>query len=124
MAASDLLTSDSRANSERLGLSLRSTVSSYYDGQSHGAVQSSIAEQWRPCAPQLQQAGQFMNDRWERGMDAAHKFSMQLRAAEDRSRHLQAERDQFQDRAARAEEWLRRVYHEVEEKLISPRAPV
>lgn len=70
----------------------------------------------------LQQAASSSNERCERAMDKAHKLSMQLRAAEDRIRYLQAERDQFQDRAARAEKWLTRIYHEVEEKLISPRA--
>jgi hypothetical protein len=57
----------------------------------------------------------------ERAMNMAHKLSIQLRAAEDRNRDLQAERDQFQDHAERAEEWLRRVYHEIEEKLIRSR---
>jgi exonuclease VII small subunit len=70
----------------------------------------------------LEQAANTSNERCERAMDAAHKLSKQLRAAEDRIKHLQAERDHFQDRATRAEEWLTRVYHEVKEKLISPRS--
>jgi hypothetical protein len=70
----------------------------------------------------LQQAANLSNDQCERAMSLAHKLSIQLRAAEDRNKHLQAERDQLQIRAERAEEWLRRVYHEIEEKLISPRA--
>jgi hypothetical protein len=69
----------------------------------------------------LQQAANLSNERCDRAMDLGHQLSLKLRAAEDRIRHLQAERDQFQDRAERAEEWLRRIYHEVEEKLISPR---
>jgi hypothetical protein len=35
---------------------------------------------------------------------------------------LQAELQQFQDRSARAEKWLSRIYQEIEQKLISPRA--
>jgi hypothetical protein len=67
-------------------------------------------------------AAYLPNERCDRAMELAHKLSLQLCAAEDRIKHLQAERDQLQARAERAEEWLRRVYHEIEEKLISPRA--
>ena len=70
----------------------------------------------------LKQAANSSNEQCERAMSLAHKSTMQLRAAEDRNKHLQAERDQLQIRAERAEEWLRRVYHEIEEKLISPHA--
>ena len=70
----------------------------------------------------LQKAANLPNERCDRAMELAHKLSLQLCAAEDRIKHLQAEHDQLQARAERAEEWLRRVYHEIEEKLISPRA--
>jgi hypothetical protein len=70
----------------------------------------------------LQQATNLSNERCDRAMDLGHQLSLKLRAAEDRIRQLQGERDQIQDRSARAEEWLRRIYHEVEERLISPRA--
>jgi hypothetical protein len=69
----------------------------------------------------LQQAASLSNQQCECAMNMAHKLSIQLRAAEDRNRDLQAERDQLQDHAERAEEWLRRVYHEIEEKLIRSR---
>ena len=70
----------------------------------------------------LQHAANLSNEQCERAMSLAHKLSMQLRAAEDRNKDLQAERDQLQNRAERAEQWLTRVYQEIEEKLISPRA--
>ena len=70
----------------------------------------------------LQQAANLSNERCDRAMSMAHKLSMQLRAVEDRNKNLQVERDQLQNRAERAEEWLKRVYHEIEEKLISPYA--
>ncbi|SRR6266508_482921 len=70
----------------------------------------------------LQQAANLSNDNCDRAMGLAHKLSIQLRAAEDRINQLQAEVEQFQDRAARAEKWLFRIYKEIEEKLISPRA--
>jgi hypothetical protein len=41
----------------------------------------------------LQQAANLSNQQCERAMDMAHKLGMQLRAAEDRIKHLQAERD-------------------------------
>src|SRR5262245_22005389 len=69
----------------------------------------------------LQQAANLSNERCDRAMNLGHQLSLKLRAAEDRIRQLQAERDEFQNRAARAEEWLSRIYREVEEKLISAR---
>jgi exonuclease VII small subunit len=69
----------------------------------------------------LQQAANLSNERCDRAMDLGHQLSLKLRAAEDRIRQLQAERDEFQNRAARAEDWLKRIYHEVEERFISAR---
>ena len=70
----------------------------------------------------LHKAANSSNEQCARAMNLAHKLSMQLSAAEDQIKHLQAERDQLQDRAERAEQWLGRIYDEIEEKLISPRA--
>jgi len=42
-----------------------------------------------------------------------------LHAAEGRIDQLQAEIEQVQARAARAEKWLMRIYQEIEEKLRS-----
>jgi replicative superfamily II helicase len=69
----------------------------------------------------LQQAANLANENCDRAMSLAHKLSIQLRAAEDRVKHLQAELQQSQDRSARAEKWLNRIYREIEDKLISPR---
>ncbi|MET0632429.1 MAG: hypothetical protein ABWY92_16350 [Xanthobacteraceae bacterium] len=70
----------------------------------------------------LQQAATLSNENCDRAMSLAHKLSIQLRAAEDRIKQLQAELAQSQDRSARAEKWLSRIYQEIEQKLISPRA--
>ena len=40
-----------------------------------------------------------------------------LQAAEDRNRRLQAEVERCEDHALRAEEWLLRVYKEIEDKF-------
>jgi hypothetical protein len=53
-------------------------------------------------------------------VDAAHKASIQLRAAEDRINELEMEVRHHYDRAARAEKWLARIHHEVEEKFFGP----
>jgi hypothetical protein len=69
----------------------------------------------------IQQAANLSNERCIHAMDAVHKVSMQLRAAKDHIKQLQAERDYFQDSAKRGEEWLTRIYHKVKEGLLSPR---
>jgi hypothetical protein len=48
-------------------------------------------------------------------MNLAHKLSSQLRAAEERSRELEAEANQFRERAATAEKWLVLIHDEVEQ---------
>jgi hypothetical protein len=48
----------------------------------------------------------------------AQKFSHQLRAAEDRIAELEAEVGMYQEKADRAEQWLHRVYTEIEDRLL------
>ena len=55
-------------------------------------------------------------------MSLAHKLSMELRASEDRMHELQAEVELWRDRAGRAEQWLRIIQQEIEEKLIAPKS--
>jgi hypothetical protein len=54
------------------------------------------------------------NENVDRAMALAHKLSMELRAAEDRTNQLQAEVELWRDRAARAEQWLRIIQKEIE----------
>jgi hypothetical protein len=63
----------------------------------------------------LQKAAEMAKEDCARGMDLAHKLSSQLRAAEQRASELEAEAAHFRNRAARAEEWLRRIHNEVEQ---------
>ena len=51
----------------------------------------------------------------QRAIELAQKFSYQLRAAEDRIAELEAEVGMYQDKADRAEQWLHRVYTEIED---------
>jgi len=47
------------------------------------------------------------------------KLSHQLRAAEDRIAELEAEVEAHQERADRAEEWLHKVYTEIEDRFLT-----
>ena len=51
-------------------------------------------------------------------LDMAEKLSHQLRAAEDRIAELEAEVELCRDKADRAEQWLHKVYTEIEERFI------
>ena len=62
----------------------------------------------------LQKAAEMAKDDCARAIDLAHKLSFQLRAAEERARHLEAEAAHFRDRATRTEAWLSRIHNEVE----------
>jgi hypothetical protein len=51
-------------------------------------------------------------------LDMAQKLSHQLRAAEDRIADLETELTAYQERADRAEQWLHRVYTEIEDRFL------
>jgi hypothetical protein len=51
-------------------------------------------------------------------LDMAQKLSHQLRAAEDRIAELEAEVDLYREKSGRAEQWLHKVYTEIEERFI------
>jgi hypothetical protein len=51
-------------------------------------------------------------------LDMAQKLSQQLRAAEDRIADLETELTVYQERADRAEQWLHRVYTEIEDRFL------
>ena len=51
-------------------------------------------------------------------LDKAQKLSHQLRAAEDRIAELEAEVDIYREKSDREEQWLHKVYTEIEERFI------
>jgi hypothetical protein len=51
-------------------------------------------------------------------IETAQRLSHQLRAAEDRIAELEAELTARQERADRAEQWLHRVYTEIEDRFL------
>ena len=54
----------------------------------------------------------------QHALDMAQKLSYQLRAAEDRIAELEAEVGMYQEKADRAEQWLHRVYTEIEDRFL------
>jgi chromosome segregation ATPase len=68
----------------------------------------------------LREAADISKENVDRAMTMAHKLSIELRAAEDRISHLEAEIDRLEVRATRAEQWLKVIKKEIEDKLIAP----
>jgi hypothetical protein len=66
----------------------------------------------------LNKAADVADGNSRRAMDIAQKFSDQLRVAEDRVAELEAEVTVYQQRAERAEQWLHRVYTEIEDRFL------
>ena len=66
----------------------------------------------------LNKAADVAEENSRHAIDMAQKLSDQLRAAEDRIAELEAEVAAYQERAERAEEWLHRVYTEIEDRFL------
>jgi hypothetical protein len=68
----------------------------------------------------LKEAADISKENVDRVMTVAHKLSIELRAAEDRISQLEAEIERLEIRATRAEQWLKVINKEIEDKLIAP----
>ena len=66
----------------------------------------------------LHKAAGVAEENSRHALDIAQKLSHQLRAAEDRIAELEAELELYRDTADRAEQWLHKVYTEIEERFI------
>jgi hypothetical protein len=71
----------------------------------------------------LQQAATTAKENCNRALGVAHGISLQLRAAEDRIKELEADLHHFQERAIRAENWLRRISQEIENRFFEQKEP-
>jgi hypothetical protein len=82
-----------------------------------------------PNADQLDQAGHSIlqllhkaagvaEENSRRALDTAQKLSDQLHDAEDRIAELEAEVMEHRNRAERAEQWLHRVYTEIQDRFL------
>jgi hypothetical protein len=66
----------------------------------------------------LHKAAGVAEENSRHALDTAQKLSHQLRAAEDRIAELEAEVELYRDKAGRAEQWLHKVYTEIDERFI------
>jgi hypothetical protein len=66
----------------------------------------------------LDQAARGVKEDCDRAFELAHKLSLQLREAEDRANQLQSQIEHFQERALKAENWMVRIYKEIEERFL------
>jgi uncharacterized protein YigA (DUF484 family) len=87
--------------------------------RSHGTP---AEEAGQAIIAKIRKAADLSNETCDRAMALAHKLAMQLRAAEDQIRRLEAEVALFRERAVRAEGWLQTIHKEIEEKLVAPRS--
>jgi hypothetical protein len=65
----------------------------------------------------LGRAAGMAEEKSKHALDAAHKLSIQLQAAEDRIKDLEADVRHHEARADRAEKWLYQISLEIEEKF-------
>jgi len=109
-------------------------------GNQTGRGQSDAYESESACAPtpknggsneadQLEAAGQTIlrllhkaagvaEANSHQALDMAKKLSHELRSAEEKIAWLEAQVRSYQDKAERAEQWLHKIYTEVEEQFI------
>jgi chromosome segregation ATPase len=81
-----------------------------------------LDEAGQAIVAQIRTAADLVKEDCDRAMGLAHKLSMELRAAEDRAQQMEREVEHWQERAARAEQWLRTIQKEIEEKLLTRRS--
>ena len=72
----------------------------------------------------LHRAAGVAEENSRHALETAQKLSDQLRAAEDRVAELEAEVAAYQERAERAEQWLHRVYTEIEDRFLPQREAI
>jgi hypothetical protein len=66
----------------------------------------------------LGEAAGVVEENGKHAIETAQRLSRQLRAAENRVTELEAEVTAYREEADRAEQWLNRVYSEIEERFL------
>jgi hypothetical protein len=66
----------------------------------------------------LHKAADFAEQNRRHALDTAQRLSQQLRASEQRIAELEAEVEAYQQRADRAEQWLHKIYTEIESRFL------
>src|SRR4051812_36967207 len=103
------------------------------DNPTNGAALSRAIERGAPREEDLERAGKAILILIERAAgatatrvamaaDTAQKLAVELRTAEDRIGELELEVRHYQERAVRAEEWLLRVQHEIQNNFFKQNA--
>jgi hypothetical protein len=72
----------------------------------------------------LHEAAKLSHENRDSILAVARRLSVELRAAEDRIKELEADIEHNRDRALHAEQWLERIQTEIEAKLIVPLAAI
>jgi ABC-type enterochelin transport system substrate-binding protein len=67
----------------------------------------------------LNRAASVAEENSRNAIEVAQGFSHQLHAAEDRIAELEAEVATYRQKAERAEQWLHRVYTEIEDRFLA-----
>jgi hypothetical protein len=67
----------------------------------------------------LHKAADAAEENSRRALETAQKLSSQLRTAEDRIAELEAEVEHYREKSERAEEWLRKISIEIEDRLVN-----
>ena len=67
----------------------------------------------------LKKAAGISNEAYERATALSDDLANKLRTTERRIKELEAEASSFRDRAARAEEWMQQISHEIKSKFIA-----
>ena len=68
----------------------------------------------------LNKAASVADENSQHALDMAQKLSHQLRAAENRIAELENDVRYYQDRCERADQWLHKIYSEIEERFLKP----
>ncbi len=66
----------------------------------------------------LRNAANLAEANSQHALDTAQQLVHQLRAAEARIAELEAERQAYQQRTERAEQWLHRIYSEIDDRFL------
>ena len=83
-----------------------------------GGVPDQLDQAGETILQLVQQAAGIADDNSRHALEMAQQLSDKLRAAEDRVAELEADLATYRERAERAEEWLHRVYGEIEERFM------
>ena len=70
---------------------------------------SQLDDAGQAIVAQIRQAADLAKEDCDRAMSFAHKLSMELRAAEERTQQMTTEVEHWRERATRAEQWLRTI---------------